>query len=86
MSDPSLHPEVRQQLVDELMNARRRVGAALKARDLHAEREARALVDKAKTSLGERGAPWWTDGAPDLNRRLIAETPYAAWYESVARP
>jgi len=24
---------------------------------------------------------WWTDGAPDYNRRLARNTPYAAWFE-----
>ena len=23
---------------------------------------------------------WWTDGAPDFNRRPARETPYAEWY------
>lgn len=37
-------------------------------------------VDVAKHSLGERGAVWWCDGAPDLNRRLVKNTPYAHWF------
>ena len=80
-SDPSLDPERRQHLVNELMSARRAVrdakdDAALKA-------EARQRVDAAKTSLGERGPVWWTDGAPDLNRRMVAGTAYAEWYENL---
>ncbi len=47
------------------MAGRRGVAAALRARDAHAERAARAAVDAAKTALGERGPPWWDDGAPD---------------------
>ena len=46
--------------------------------------EARAAVDHAKRALGERGPVWWTDGAPDLNRRMAANTPYAAWYAALA--
>lgn len=80
MSNPGLAPEERQQLVDRLMDARRRVGAALKAHDPAAERSARAAVDEAKRALGERGPVWWTDGAPDFNRRLVVNTPYADWY------
>ena len=42
--------------------------------------DARARVDSAKRALGERGSPWWTDGAPDYNRRLAISTPYAEWF------
>ena len=79
-SNPDLAPDVRQNLVDQLMTARRQVGIALKAGDLEAERSARAAVDEAKRALGERGPVWWTDGAPDFNRRMVKNTPYADWY------
>lgn len=82
-SNPGLAPEVRQQLVNELMQARRQVGVALKADDLTAERSARAAVDAAKHALGERGPAWWTDGAPDMNRKMVANTPYAGWYAAL---
>lgn len=83
-SNPELAPEQRQALVEQLMQARRQVGLALKARDLTAERRARAAVDEAKRGLGERGPVWWSDGAPDFNRRMVANTPYADWYQSLA--
>jgi len=83
-SNPHLAPGERQQLVNRLMDARRQVGAALKARDEAAERTARASVDEAKRALGERGPVWWTDGAPDYNRRMVVNTPYAAWHASLA--
>lgn len=83
-SNPHLVPEARQQFVDQLMSARRQVGLALKAGDKDAERQARAAVDEAKRALGERGPVWWLDGAPDLNRRMVANTAYAAWYEAVS--
>jgi hypothetical protein len=76
-SDPSLPPDRRAALVRELMDAQRRVGAALKAGDAEAERTARADVDRAKVALGERGPVWWDDGAPDWNRRMARNTPYA---------
>ena len=79
-SNPGLAPAVRQQLVNELMHARRQVGVALKAGDPGAERAARDAVDAAKHALGERGPVWWTDGAPDYNRKMVANTPYAPWY------
>ena len=65
------------------MRARRDVGLALKAGDAAAERTARAAVDAAKHGLGERGPTWWTDGAPDFNRKMAANTPYAAWYAAL---
>jgi len=37
-------------------------------------------VDEAKTALGEREPVWWTDGAPDDNRRLAKNTRYAEWF------
>jgi len=83
-SNPGLAPEVRQEFVDQLMRARRQVGAAKKAGDVEAERAARSDVDKAKRALGERGPVWWTDGAPDLNRRMVANTPYADWHAALA--
>ena len=82
-SNPQLAPEQRQLLVNQLMAARRRVGAAKKASDAVAERTARAAVNEAKRALGERGPVWWTDGAPDFNRRMVANTPYATWHAAL---
>jgi len=84
-SNPALDPDERQRLVDALMRARRQVGLAKKAGDAAAERAARAEVDAAKRALGERGPVWWTDGAPDFNRRMVANTPYADWYASLQK-
>lgn len=82
-SNPALAPEVRQALVDRLMRARRQVGLAKKAGDAAGERAARADVDAAKHGLGERGPVWWGDGAPDFNRRMVKNTPYAAWFAAL---
>lgn len=84
MSNPALAPETRQALVGQLMTARRQVGTAKKAGDATAERAARAAVDAAKRGLGERGPVWWNDGAADYNRRMVANTPYAAWHAALA--
>ncbi|MCU1533431.1 MAG: hypothetical protein JWO49_3002 [Arthrobacter sp.] len=81
MANPELPEEKRARLVAELMKARRKVGQALRAKDSEAQRLARQAVDAAKLGLGERGPPWWTDGAPDYNRRMVRHTPYARWYE-----
>ena len=48
--------------------------------------EARRAVHRAKVALGERVPVWWTDGAPDLNRRLVDGTPYAAWFAALPLP
>jgi hypothetical protein len=85
-SNPALAPAVRQELVDKLMKARRGGGVAKKAGDANAERSARAAVDEAKRALGERGPVWWADGAPDFNRRMAANTPYADWYAALPSP
>lgn len=52
-SDPSIPERFRQELVDELMAARRAVKTS--------EPDARRRVQDAKVALGERGAPWWED-------------------------
>lgn len=58
-TDPSLPEERRQELVNELMSARRAVGAAKRADDADAEQAARDRVHAAKVGLGERGPKWW---------------------------
>lgn len=80
MAAPSLTADARADLVKQLMAARRAVGAAKRDEDDERVQQARALVDKVKRELGERGPAWWTDGAPDLNRHMVRSTPYAAWF------
>ncbi len=82
-ADPGLRDNVRRTLVAELMAARRAVRTALAAGNPKTLAATRARVDAAKVALGERGPVWWTDGAPDLNRRLAKNTPYADWYAAV---
>ena len=81
-ANPQLPVERREALISELMNARRAVKAAMRsgvAADLALARKA---VDVAKIGLGERGPVWWTDGAPDLNRHKVKDSPYASWYDT----
>lgn len=85
-ANPSLPEEEHARLVGELMRARREVRAAGAASDADRLRAARARVHEAKVALGERGPPWWTDGAPDFNRRLAKNTPYAAWHAALDAP
>ncbi|MCJ7420535.1 hypothetical protein [Sphingomicrobium astaxanthinifaciens] len=79
MSDPALDPARREELVRALMAARSVKGRAMRAGDAQAREEARQRVDAAKHALGERGPVWWDDGAPDYNRKLARNTPYADW-------
>jgi hypothetical protein len=81
-SNPALDPIVRERLVNDLMQARRDIARA-RGNDSQI-REARARVHRAKCALGERGAVWWLDGAPDYDRRLAQNTPYADWARSLA--
>ncbi|MGL5839430.1 MAG: hypothetical protein ACRCY3_13105 [Sphingorhabdus sp.] len=80
-TDPALGEEERQAAVDALMDARRAV------RDAKGDPErlaaARHAVDAAKHRLGERGPVWWDDGAPDYNRYMVRNTPYADWYAAI---
>jgi hypothetical protein len=77
-TNPALSREVRAQLTRELMDARRAIKHA--RGDTEATRAARVRVDRAKQALGERGPVWWADGAPDFNRRLVRNSPYADWW------
>lgn len=56
---------------------------ALADEDAAALKAARAGVQAAKVALGERGPVWWDDGAPDLNRHMAKNTPYAAWHAAL---
>jgi len=75
-ANPNLSEGDRQRWVNALMDARQRV----KSNDPQAKASARRDVDVAKRALGERGPVWWEDGAPDLNRRMAHNTPYAEWF------
>lgn len=65
-TDPSIPDSFRQELVDELMDARRAVKAN--------ETDARARVQDAKVALGERGHPWWEDSTGEGFDGRIAST------------
>ncbi|MEO6124849.1 MAG: DUF3253 domain-containing protein [Ilumatobacteraceae bacterium] len=72
-TDPSIPDSFRQELVDELMAARRSVGAAGRGADSAAEAAARRRVQATKTALGERGRAWWeTPTSSSIRARLAA--------------
>ncbi|WP_418318167.1 DUF3253 domain-containing protein [Piscinibacter sakaiensis] len=78
--NPALPADEREALVRQLMAARR----ALRGKGPEAQRQAaREEVDRVKRALGERGPVWWTDGAPDFNRKLAKNTPYREWFEAL---
>jgi hypothetical protein len=84
MTDPRLSDEERGRLRRDLMAARSALGRARRAGDDAARRLARKHIDETKVALGERGDPWWDDGAPDYNRRMAVNTPYRAWFEGLS--
>ena len=65
-SDPGIPDALRQELVDELMAARRAVRARAPL--------ARARVQDAKVALGERGRPWWEQPDEEAVAARIAAT------------
>lgn len=75
-ANPNLSEAERQRWVNALMDARRAVKAAKASGDNAEMKAARAAVQEAKVALGERGPVWWSDGAPDYNRRMMKNTPY----------
>ncbi len=77
LSNPALDAATHEQLVRELLAARRVVCDANVSQD---RMQARGRVDAAKRGLGERGDVWWEDGAPDYNHQLAVDTPYADWF------
>ncbi len=83
-TNPSLRLEERERLVHTLMQARRAKQMAMRANDADARERARQEVDAAKHALGERGEVWWTDGAPDWNRHLAKNSPYAEWFAGLS--
>ena len=69
-SDPSVPQRFRQELVNELMAARR---AVRDAKNPSAIRSSRRRVNDAKVALGERGHAWWLPPQPvATNRRIDA--------------
>jgi hypothetical protein len=79
-TNPQLDEQERKAYVSQLMTARRKVKMALKSGDEAELKAARAGVQAAKVALGERGPVWWDDGAPDYNRHMVHNTPYAEWF------
>jgi len=58
---------------------RRAIKKLMQARMAH---DSDAVLD-AKIALGEAGAVWWDDGAPDFSGNKPEVTPYAEWWASL---
>jgi hypothetical protein len=80
-ANPKLAAAKRKRLVSRLMRARNAVKNS--APGSAARKAARRAVNAAKIALGERGQPWWK--GEDHNRRLVRNTPYAAWWKKRKR-
>jgi hypothetical protein len=85
MANPNLGEAKRDDFVHRLMAARRAVREAKRHSDRDVESDAHKAVDAVKRALGERGPVWWDDGAPDLNRHMAKNTPYAQSYAKIGR-
>lgn len=68
-TDPGLDDATRRRELKTLMQARMN--------------NDRATALKAKEALGEAGAVWWDDGAPDVSGCNPAATSYASWWDSL---
>ena len=79
-TNPALPESERRAQIKALMKGRNGVRLATNDEELRA---ARAMVHEAKVALGERGPVWWTDGAPDENRKAPWNSSYAAWWEGL---
>ena len=67
-ADPNIPHNLRQELVNELMAARRAVRDGGNAREI---RTARRRVNDAKRALGERGHGWWLPQTPATTARRV---------------
>ena len=67
-SDPRIPKNLRQELVNELMAARRTVRDGTTQLDI---RKGRGRVNDAKVALGERGYAWWLPPEPAATARRI---------------
>ncbi len=74
-TDPNIPERLRKELVQELMAARRGLGAA--KLEPSKEDSLRRRVQNAKVALGERGEPWWESPTPDGRAERFAATTLA---------
>ena len=83
-SDPGIPEDLLDELVSELMAARRAVASAKSKDDKLRLAEARRRVSDATLALGERGRPWWETPSPH-ELRTRAQAAYRALSQHRAR-
>jgi len=69
-TNPELDDSTRRKAIKSLMQARM-------------SRDAEAVL-AAKIILGEAGAVWWDDGAPDFSGTRPEASPYTEWWASLS--
>ena len=84
-TNPRLSEEEKKHWTAVLMTARRAKGIAMRSDDARGREQAEQQIEAAKVALGERGPVWWSDGAPDENRRLAKNSSYAVWFSAWER-
>jgi hypothetical protein len=80
-TNPNLPDQQRRRLIKQLMQSRM---AARNAETEVAIAEASQAVAAMKAALGESGAVWWGDGAPDYSGFDPVDTPYAIWWRGLS--
>lgn len=78
--NPTLPQQERVSLIAELIRARSAARHARRDGDDEALLAAKRDIEAAKTALGERGPPWWSDGTADLSRQPAQDSPYRQWF------
>jgi hypothetical protein len=81
-TNPHLPDTQRRRLIKQLMQAR------MAARNAEADTditEANEAVAATKVALGESGAVWWEDDAPDYSGLEPVDTPYAQWWHALSK-
>lgn len=81
LTNPALEGSQRRQLIKQLMQARM---AASRADCDEAFVRERARVSQIKEQLGESGAVWWSDGAPDESHLSPERSSYAEWWKNLS--
>lgn len=84
-TNPNLPAARRAELQRDLMSARRALTARSRSRSTEDDiADARSRVQEVKEALGERGPAWWNDAdAPLVDRKMVWNTDYKAWWDEL---
>ncbi|MDN7131712.1 hypothetical protein JNO04_05005 [Halomonas sp. MC140] len=83
-TDPCLSEDEKRVHIKALMKARRAVRTTQQQDDEAGLGRAREAVQAAKEALGERGAVWWEDDAPDETGFAPHNSSYAKWWKNLS--